>query len=114
MRRLTRGAAQATCCIPGATRSSLISRYIDNAVYKDNYNNLIADGGSKPNGKSWLGALDMAGNIWQWTSSIYKSYPYKPDDGRERETRRIGVGSCDFPAFGATWLWQRDRHRQFS
>lgn len=57
----------------------------DNAVYRDNYNNQLAEVGSKPNGKSWVGALDMAGNIWQWTSSIYNAYPYKPDDGRERE-----------------------------
>lgn len=34
-------------------------------------------------GESPYHALDMAGNIWEWTRSAYKPYPYRPDDGRE-------------------------------
>jgi iron(II)-dependent oxidoreductase len=37
-------------------------------------------------GASPYGALDMAGNVWQWTSSAYRQYPYRPDDGREDVT----------------------------
>jgi hypothetical protein len=36
-----------------------------------------------PRGHSPYGCADMAGNVWEWTSSLYKDYPYRADDGRE-------------------------------
>ena len=39
--------------------------------------------GSFPKGASAYGTLDMAGNGWEWVSSLYRSYPYDPADGRE-------------------------------
>ncbi len=34
-------------------------------------------------GASPYGVYDMAGNAWEWVSSAYRAYPYRPDDGRE-------------------------------
>jgi formylglycine-generating enzyme required for sulfatase activity len=37
-----------------------------------------------PTGLAPAGAMDMAGNVFEWTTSVFDKYPYALDDGRER------------------------------
>lgn len=56
------------------------------AVWNRSISQGTADVGSIPAGASWVGALDMSGNVWEWTSSLYEAYPYDAADGREADT----------------------------
>ena len=59
--------------------------------------------GSFPNGQSPYGVLDMAGNVWEWTSSLDWDYPYATGDGREdlsgRKLRILRGGSWNTTAY---------------
>jgi hypothetical protein len=41
-----------------------------------------------PQGDSFYGCADLAGNIWEWTSSLRRAFPYNSDDGREEPTAK--------------------------
>jgi toxoflavin biosynthesis protein ToxD len=38
-----------------------------------------------PQGDSPYGCADMAGNVWEWTHTLWQGYPYQAGDGRENE-----------------------------
>ena len=69
-----------------------------NTDYDDGYR-YTASVGSYPAGASWVGALDLAGNVWNWTLSERRDYPYNADDGRENissDARRVLRGGSWF------------------
>lgn len=43
----------------------------------------VCAAGCFPTGASPYGAMDMAGNVWEWCQSKYRPYKYAADDGRE-------------------------------
>ena len=51
--------------------------------FNDNIGDTTRGGRYSPGGDSPYGCADMAGNVWEWMSSLYKDYPYRAGDGRE-------------------------------
>lgn len=50
-----------------------------------------------PQGDSPYSCGDMSGNVWEWVHSMFKSYPYQANDGREDEKpsdTRVLRGGC--------------------
>ncbi len=76
-----------------------------NSEYNDGFAD-TAPVGSFPDGASPYGVMDMAGNVWEWTSSLIMDYPYSATDGREELTE-----SGERSWRGASWTngywWMR-------
>jgi formylglycine-generating enzyme required for sulfatase activity len=78
--------------------------------FDGNVNDITPVGRYSPQGDSPYGCADMAGNVWEWTQSLYMGYPYDPVDGREEieagefiEDRRV--------VRGGSWHSSRERAR---
>lgn len=64
--------------------------------------------GSAPGGASWVGAMDLSGNVWEWTSSLYQDYPYQSSQETNADTissRVLRGGSFDdaMSVLRSTW-----------
>ncbi|MCI0709155.1 MAG: SUMF1/EgtB/PvdO family nonheme iron enzyme [Chloroflexi bacterium] len=98
------------------------NRYKDHAAVSFVYDAGVgmSSVGTRPEGKSWVDAYDMAGNAAEWVNTIYDDrgtpriesrYPYRIDDGREdlersgtwveRVVRGGSVESLDYAFFRA-------------
>ena len=54
--------------------------------------------GGRPSGASWCGALDMAGNVWEWVNDWFGPYAHQPLENP------IGPASGDIPVLrGGGW-----------
>ncbi len=66
-----------------------------------------------PAGASPYGVLDMAGNVNEWVSSLWKPYPYRADDGRE-QVFRTGMRSQRGGSFTSASVFVRTANRNLN
>ncbi len=70
---------------------------MENTLYK--FNEGFRPVGSHPKGASPCGAMDMAGNVWEWTNDWYKyeyyaESPEKNPTGPEKGANKVVRGGC--------------------
>lgn len=79
--------------------------FLANAPIHNGNSTETAEVGRHPIGASWIGAMDMSGNIAEWTSSLYRSYPYRSENDRvsfTNSSRVLRGGSFTSDALSVT------------
>lgn len=68
----------------------------ENVVFEENSSDHTAPIGSRPSGVSWVGAMDLSGNVREWLLDWYDSYDsnnsQNDPQGPERGEYRVGRG----------------------
>ena len=70
----------------------------DLVVWRGNSDGQTAEVGSIESGSSWVGAMDMSGNVWEWLSSLLIDHPYDASHEDEADTTSVRLlrgGSWD-------------------
>jgi len=82
---------------------------LDRANHKSTGLDRISVVGCFPNGASPYELLDMSGNVWEWTRSLFQKYEYNPKKGYEKVK---GVQDGDgFVIRGGSFASDQDRMR---
>ena len=61
------------------------------------------------NGASPYGCLDMVGNVWEWTRSLYLPYPFDADDPKRENPQT--ADDIFRVVRGGSWFDRRDGAR---
>ncbi len=66
----------------------------ENRLNADEKIERVSSVGMYPAGANPYGLHDLVGNVWEWTHSLHRSYPYQPNQGGDHFVLR--GGSCFF------------------